>query len=97
MPLCEAGPLSIARKNGRGKKAMESEDKPKTAMASMLTSMEALTVALNTERNKSATTEGRTVSFEAEEKELGLFGGMVEAGSIEEEEAPTGGYFSDDT
>jgi len=70
-----------ARKNDKERKATESGDKSKTTMASMLASMEALTVALNAERNKSATTEGRTVSFEAEEEELSIFGGMVEAGS----------------
>ena len=62
--LCVKQARYLARKNGREKKATESEDKPKTAMASMMASMEALTVALNTKQNKSATTEGRTVTFE---------------------------------
>jgi hypothetical protein len=68
----------------------EGEDRSRRGMASMMASIDALTIALNT--NQGATTEGQKVTFEAEEEELGVafFGGMVvvpEDPSENEEEA----------
>jgi hypothetical protein len=70
-----------ARKDAKERKATESEVTSQTTIASMLASMEALTVALSAERNKSTTAEERTVTFGEVNEELGLFGGMGEESS----------------
>ena len=52
---------------------------PQGDLSSMIASMEALTVALNTKQNQGTKTEGKEVRFEAGEEELGVaYFGMVE-------------------
>ncbi len=95
--LCVKKARYLAKKE---RKATEQEDKPQGDLSSMIASMEALTVALNTKQNQGTKTEGKEVRFEAGEEELGVaYFGMVEVPEApnDEEKGTFGGYFTDDT